>query len=545
MAGVFKLGFKRLRKTAQRWWLPGSVAIVCLLILTGLPLAALVFTADTLSLSGVFDSPYYRRVIWFSFYQAFLSASLSVLLAIPVARALSHEPNFPGRNWLINLYSLSLVVPTIVAIFGVVAVYGRTGWINTLTAFFGIAPFSIYGLAGILITHSFFNMPLATRVLLQGLDNLPDEQWRLATQLRMSAWAKFRYLEWPAISSQILGVFMLIFTLCFTSFTIVLTLGGGPRATTVEVAIYQALRFDFDLNTAVTLALLQLLICTSLLILSAFFRHSSISGFQYLKANTQYRPPARHRWFNACIIGFAAMFIMLPLAGLLLSAFNPTLKSVLTHALTLQATVNTILVAITASLFSICMGTALLISTRYLRVRLGFNRSGALLQMLGNIILVMPPVVLGTGLFLLLRPFADVFSLALILAIMINSLMALPFVLRILDGPMMQAAQHNDKIMQSLGIQGLHRWRLIDWPLLRKPLGLAAAVSATLAAGDLSAIALFGSERVTTLPLLLFQRIGSYRLHEAAVTANLLLLVCLVLFVFLQRSIGGASHVKA
>ncbi len=93
-------------------------------------------------------------------------------------------------------------------------------------------------------------MPLATRVLLQSLDNIPNEQWRLSTQLRLTGAAQLRFIEWPAMRDQMLGLFMLIFTLCFTSFTIVMTLGGGPRATTIEVAIYQALRFDFDLMTA-------------------------------------------------------------------------------------------------------------------------------------------------------------------------------------------------------------------------------------------------------------------------------------------------------
>ena len=51
--------------------------------------------------------------------------------------------------------------------------------------------------------------------------------------------------------------------LCAASFTIVLTLGGGPSATTLEVAIYQALRFDFDPGQAVVLALLQLLLCAT------------------------------------------------------------------------------------------------------------------------------------------------------------------------------------------------------------------------------------------------------------------------------------------
>ena len=50
---------------------------------------------------------------------------------------------------------------------------------------------------------------------------------------------------------------MLVFLLCMTSFAVALTLGGGPRATTLELAIYQAVRFDFDLGRAAWLALIQ------------------------------------------------------------------------------------------------------------------------------------------------------------------------------------------------------------------------------------------------------------------------------------------------
>jgi thiamine transport system permease protein len=38
----------------------------------------------------------------------------------------------------------------------------------------------------------------------------------------------------------------LIFMLCFASFATVLSLGGGPQATTIELAIYQALSYDYD-----------------------------------------------------------------------------------------------------------------------------------------------------------------------------------------------------------------------------------------------------------------------------------------------------------
>lgn len=528
----------------EKWWLPGLLALIVLALMTGLPLIALIVSATEVAPLDVLTNNYFRRVIWFSFYQALLSALLSVGLAIPVARALSREQHFPGRQLLINLFSMSLVIPTLVAIFGVVAVYGRTGWLNDVITTFGFKAFSIYGLSGILIAHVFFNMPLAARVLLQSLDNIPNEQWRLSTQLRMTGIAQFRFLEWPAMRRQLVGMFMLIFTLCFTSFTIVMTLGGGPRATTVEVAIYQALRFDFDLNAAVSLAIVQLVFCAVLLLLSAMFKQEAPLGFGHNTPDQLFRPTSNNRWLNIVIISMATLFVLLPLAGLIISAINPSTIKVLLHANTIKASINTVIIALMASGISVVLSISLLVSSRHMRIRFGQHRLGQWIQHAGNIILVMPPVVLGTGLFLLLRNVADVFSIALGLTVLINSLMALPFVLRILDGPLMQAAEQHDRLIQSLGISGWSRWRILDWPLVRKPLGFSMAISATLAAGDLSAIALFGSERALTLPLLLFQRMGSYRLHEAAVTAALLLLVCLILFMLLQAITGMAGRNK-
>ena len=535
-------GWTLLTKGHNTWWLPGLLALIILALMTGLPLMALVTSATDVAPQDLFSNNYFRRVIWFSFYQAVLSACLSVGLAIPVAQALSREQTFPGRKLLIDLYSLSLVIPTLVAIFGIVAVFGRTGWINTIADLLGLSRFSIYGLSGILIAHVFFNLPLATRVLLQSLDNIPNEQWRLATQLRMGGFAQCRFIEWPAMRRQMLGVFMLIFTLCFTSFTIVLTLGGGPRATTVEVAIYQALRFDFDLNIAVSLAIVQLVFCAALLLLSGLFKHDAPLGFGHRETNQLFRPVSDYRWLSGFIIGLASVFILLPLVGLIISALNPSVGKVLMHANTIKASINTIIIALIASSISVALGIGLLVSSRHMRIRLDQHRLGQWIQHTGNIILVMPPVVLGTGLFLLLRNVADVFSIALALAILINSLMALPFVLRILDGPLMQAAEHHDRLIQSLGISGWSRWRILDWPIIRKPLGFAMAIAATLAAGDLSAIALFGSERALTLPLLLFQRVGGYRMHEAAVTAVLLLAVCLLLFMLIQTIVAGKTN---
>lgn len=527
-----------VRQNRSTWWLPGGLSLLVITLLAGTPLLALIFAAGKLELLSTLAEPYNKQVIKFSLYQATLSTLLSIVFAIPLAVSLSREPRFFGRDLLINLFSLSLVIPTIVAIVGLVSVFGKSGLINQLITLAGLPTFSIYGLQGILLAHVFFNTPLAARVLLQALENIPQEQWRLATQLGLPGQSRWRFIEWPAMRPQLVSIAILIFALCFTSFTIVMTLGGGPRATTIEVAIYQALRFDFDLNTAVALALIQLLLCSLIMIVSSILGAHSTQGLSSIKSNRNTLQATSH-WINVAVIAIAALFLVVPLISLLIKAFNPAFVDILTHKKTLIATVNTVVVALCAGGLALVIGIGLHLSARHMRLRLNKLWGSKSLQLTGNIILVIPPVVLGTGLFILLRPYADVFAFALVLVVAINSLMALPFVLRILDGPFLQAAQQHDRLIQSLGIKGFARWRYIDWPHLKRPIGYSMAIASTLSAGDLSAIALFGSERVVTLPLLLYQRIGSYRHFEAIATAVLLLMLCLALFMILQRVIGG------
>jgi thiamine transport system permease protein len=53
--------------------------------------------------------------------------------------------------------------------------------------------------------------------------------------------------------------------------------------------------------------------------------------------------------------------------------------------------------------------------------------------------------------------------------------------------------------------------------------------------GDLSVIALFGSERLMTLPYLLYQRLGSYRTGDAAGLGLILLAITFAVSAILQR----------
>jgi thiamine transport system permease protein len=164
------------------------------------------------------------------------------------------------------------------------------------------------------------------------------------------------------------------------------------------------------------------------------------------------------------------------------------------------------------------------------------------IELAGSVVYVVPPLVIGTGMFVLLSSRTDVFDWVYPIVIAVNALMGLPFVIRCLGPPMRQNHARYERLCRSLALAGWNRFRYLEWPLLRRPLGLAAGLVAALAMGDLGVIALFGTPESATLSLLIYQQLGAYLVSEATVTALILLGVCLAAFWLLERGIGGADR---
>ena len=520
---------------------PGTLTFLLLGLVIGGAFAGLLRAAGTVDYGGFLQSPYTRRVVTFTIWQALLSTLLSVGPAVLVARALARRAAFPGRALLLRLFGLPLVLPTLVGILGVVAIYGQAGLFNRFLAAVGLEPQQfLYGLPGILIAHAFFNLPLATRLLLPVWGAIPGETWRLATQLGMNSRQAFRLIEWPLLRQVLPNVAGLVFMLCFISFPIVLTLGGGPSKSTIEVALYQALRFDFDLGKAVQLALLQIVICGALVgVGQRFIRDVPLTP-------TAQRPQDRPdvaawggRIADAAVLLAGAAFVLLPLAVVLRNGLAGPVRVVVADRALWLATGRSLLVAIAAGLLATAAGWGLLLTSRELRLRRHRPRAATTMETIASLVLVVSPLVIGTGLFVLLSPIADVFAIGLALVVAINAIMGLPYVVRTLGPPLMRMGEQHDRLCASLGIAGWNRLRLVEWPLLRRPIGTAFALTAALAVGDLGVIALFGTQGTTTLPLLLYQRMAAYQLDAAAVTAVVLAVLCFGLFAVIERGVGG------
>ncbi|WP_087025320.1 thiamine/thiamine pyrophosphate ABC transporter permease [Thaumasiovibrio subtropicus] len=516
----------------SRYWsttLPGLLSaglIVCFIFGA---LLSLWLIAPTFDIQQIWQDPYLRHITAFSFIQATYSTLLSLAIAIPLAESLSHR-RFPGRRWLLRLFSLTQVLPVLIVVVGLLAIYGNSGLLNRWLG----TSFSIYGLSGILLAHVFFNAPLSAKLLLISIESIPVQQHQLAAHLGLNRWQRFQRLAWPRIRQQIPHVCGLVFMLCFTSFATVMALGGGPKATTIELAIYQAIRFDFDLGLGAMLAVWQMGICTLLVLVINRFAKPVESAPAQGFSRYPHQDSLPQRGWDIMWLSIGFLLVLPPFIAVVSAGINTRTFDVLLSPQLWQATLHSLHIALFASLIAIALGITLLNTSRHWRLA-NKRRAADSLELAGSLILVTPGLVISTGLFLMVRHFSRVYDHALWLVITVNALMAMPFVLKALSQPLLHCAQQFNPLCESLGMRGVQRWRRVEWPLLAPTFVHAFALAFVLSLGDLTAIALFGSQDFQTLPLYLFQLMGSYQLEAAAVVALVLLVLSLSLFALAEK----------
>ena len=516
-------------RTVSVTTLGGAASAALLVSLTLGTLGAVAWRSEGLSGLGPSD----WSAIRFTLGQAVLSAFLSVLLAIPVARALARR-QFRGRGAVVSLLGAPFILPVIVAILGLIAVFGRNGLVNELGAALGLPALGIYGPQGVILAHVFFNMPLATRFLLQGWLAIPGEQFRLAGSLGFSPGDVMRHLEWPMLRAVVPGAFLAIFLICLTSFAVALAVGGGPRATTIELRIYELFRFDFALGDAALMALVQFGICAAAAIFAGFITVPRVA-MAGLDAVAE-RWDAKHFWWlDGLVILIACAFLLVP-TGLVLFRGVPFLFDL--PANVWRAAGASIVVALISMV--VAMALTLALALWVAKGGRGARISG---DVISGLALTASPLVMGTGLFILLFGWTNPQALALPVTALVNAAITVPFAMRVLAPALAENEGAYGRLSDSLGISGWARMRLVILPRLRRPLGFSAGLAAALSMGDLGVIALFSAPETETLPLAMYRLMAAYRVDLAAGAGLLLVALSFGLFYLFDR--GGRVDADA
>ncbi|WP_407066995.1 ABC transporter permease [Haloarcula brevis] len=210
-------------------------------------------------------------VIGFTAYQAALSTVASVALGLPAAYLLARF-EFPGRRTLRSLTILPFVLPSIMVAVGFVATFGQRGTLNAVLGALGLGQVNLlFTLEAVVVAHAFYNAPLVARVTTAAWESVDASAVETARSLGASPARAFRDVVAPQLYPSVLMGAALTFVFTFSTFPIVLALGGFQLAT-VEVFVYRLIR-DLEYAEAAALALLELGI--SLGLLYAYLRYEA------------------------------------------------------------------------------------------------------------------------------------------------------------------------------------------------------------------------------------------------------------------------------
>ncbi|MEN8171721.1 MAG: iron ABC transporter permease [Chloroflexota bacterium] len=494
-----------------------------------------------------------RRVLGFTIWQAALSTVLTLVVGLPGAYLFARY-DFRGKSTLRALTGLPFVMPTLVVAAGFNALLGPTGWVNSaLMTLFDLPtpPISFINTFGAIIAaHVFYNTTIVLRMVGDFWSHIDPRLGQAADSLGANAWARTRHITLPLLAPVISAAALLIFIFDFTSFGVVLVL-GGPRFATLEVEIFYQTISLFNLPLAAVLSLLQLA-CT--LALTMIYTRLAANLSRPLKMRsskgTQKKISTwRGRLISGMIIGYLLVFLTTPLLALAARSVvsletDRTREGELVPGPTL-AFYRELSINRRESLFYSPPTTAIAISLGYasatvvLALAFGLPAAWALARdresrfnKLLDPILMLPlgtsAVTLGLGFIVALnRPPLDLRASPLLIPIA-HTLVAFPFVVRSLV-PALQSIQPRLRGAAAiLGASPRQVTRHIDLPIVGRALLVAATFAFTISIGEFGASSLISRPEYPTVPVMIYRflsRPGALNYGQALALSTILMAV--------------------
>ena len=474
----------------------------------------------------VVTDPLTREVVWFTVWQALASTVLTIAIALPAAYVLGRY-RFRGRNLVSALVVVPFVLPTVVV----------------ALAFIAILPDGVErGWAPILVAHAFFNVAVVVRIVGTYWANLDPRVSEAAATLGATPSARFREITAPLLAPALAAAAAIVFLFSFTSFGVVLVL-GGPRYATIEAEIYnQAVRL-FDLRAAAVLSVVQLACVVMTVWVALRLERRLTPGPLRAERDTLRRPrTGRDKLVVATSLGLLGLFLGLPLAilverslavggGHTLDAYralgHPT--SVLLVA-PWEAVVNSIVYATAATVIALAIGGLAAFAVA--------DSRGRLLDSLILLPLGVSAVMLGLGFLIAFDTAPLDFRAAPWLVPVAQALVAIPFVVRIVAPTLRSIDPRQREAAALLGATPGRVRREIDLPIVSRGLAVAAGFAFAISLGEFGATVFLARPDRPTLPVAIFRflgRPGELNVAQAYALAVVLMAVTVVSVLAVER----------
>ena len=481
------------------------------------------------------------RPLRFTLFQAGLSTLLTLVVGLPAAFVFGRF-DFPGKRLLSALTTLPFILPVVTAAAGFNALIGPNGWLNLLVMhIFGLEnpPITLLNTLGaILLGHVFYNTAIVIRLVGSAWAGLDLRLEHAARVLGASPWQALKEVTLPLLRPAIFSATMLVFLFDFTSFGVVLML-GGPQFATLEVEIYIQTLQMLNLPLAGVLSLIQLGFTGLFIVLSGRLGGASVPLAPRLSGEGIRRPHSAREW--VVVLGGVltlASLLLSPLLALVarslisLESGNLTLvyyrelfinrRQSLFYVPPAQAALNSLLVAVLATGLALLLG---MLAAYAAREKTGLSRAAeaALMLPLGA-----SAVTLGLGFIITYGKLAGAPGFPVLLPVA-HALAGLPFVLRALQPALASIPPSLGQAAAVLGASPWRVWREVDLPILSRAALVGGGFAFTISLGEFGATTFLTKPDFPTLPIAVYRYLGqpgALNYGQAMAMATLLLVVC-------------------
>ncbi|SMC71595.1 thiamine transport system permease protein [Desulfocicer vacuolatum DSM 3385] len=525
--------------------LAGVIPLVFLSLFYFYPLAGIFFKSFfsqgglSLSSSGyVVQSKRMAGIVWFTLWQAGVSTALTLVIALPCAYVMATF-HFRWKKVFMTLATIPFVLPTIVVAAAFQALAGEKGILGNM------APDQC--LVMIFVAHMFYNFSVVLRITVGFWSAIGPQMKEAGAMLGARPVQIFFKITLPLLKPAIFAASFLVFIFCFSSFGVILIL-GGPGFSTIEVEIYRQAAHLFNLPVAAMLSLLQIVITFALMWIYTSLQKRLVQ-FSPETETLSARPPwgLMEKSMVAGCVGFIICFCLCPMLALVIKSlwYEGSLSFIFYRSLFYN---------VSGSIFYVppvrAMGNSLMFATATLAMALAVGGCAAMvihgargrfarfLDPLFMLPLSTSAVTLGFGMIITLDTPPLNLRTSPFLVPVVHTLVAFPFVVRSVL-PALRSIPH--ALREAAGMLGASPgkvWVHVDLPIIARALTVGAVFAFTVSLGEFGATLFTARPEYATIPVAIYRFLGqpgATNYGQAMAVSSLLMLVTATGFMVIEK----------
>jgi thiamine transport system permease protein len=504
------------------------------------------------------------KPLGFTIAQALVSTVLTLCIGLPGAYVLSHY-QFPGRDLLKALLIVPFILPTVVVSACFNSLLGPSGVINeflmTLLRLETPPILLMNSFWAIILGHVFYNTSIVLLIVAEAWSKLNPGYSASARVLGAGRLQTTIKVIFPLLAPAILSASLLVFIFDFTSFGVVLLL-GGPLYATLEVEIYvQAIQM-LNLRMATILSLIQILMTLGLSLV-----YTRVSRRQAIELNPIFKPgvslkraPVYQKVLSLAVLLILFLLFFSPLVALVIRSLAISTKDLHGNIWTYYLA---LLINRSNDLFYVPPAEAIINSLRFglitvaVTVPLGILAVMALKQpsrvnRLMEPILMLPlgssAVTLGLGLLLV---YNDTWLYQIYFPVLLpvaHALVAFPMVVRVLQPALETIPLSLTQSARTLGATPRQVFRSVYLPILRGSILVSVIFTFSISLGEFGATTFLNRPGYPTIPIAIFRFLtqpGQMNYGQAMAMSTILMTMCILGILLIQiLSRRGAGKTK-